>query len=343
MISNVVTAEGTNGAIPASCNFVVFRSRMEVTNIYPGHAEYLLAQNGDGLRIKSKATTTWRMRCARMARSASSSEEAAMEGYEKLGYMALNVSDVGRSRDFYEKQVGLQSSGEAEGIAFLRCSEDHHNISLHAGSQPGLKRAGFEMKSTIALDLLGARLASEGIAVVEVPAAERKLLGLGRAFRITEPIPARPTSSTTICGNGAASRSIRRPPRSRARECRAQGAGPQGASRFDTEVLGFRVSDMIDGAICFMRCHPNPYHHGVGLGLRERGDAAPRQLHGDGGRRHRPRHLALQQGQVPIVNGPGRHPPSDSISSIISTPTASRSSTASAWRNSPPRAPASRG
>ena len=54
MISNVVTIEGTNGAIPVTCNFVIFRSRMEVTNIYPGHAEYLLVQNGDGLRIKSK-------------------------------------------------------------------------------------------------------------------------------------------------------------------------------------------------------------------------------------------------------------------------------------------------
>ena len=46
--------ERDNGAIPVSCNFVVFRSRMEVTNIYPGHAEYLLVRGGDGLRIRSK-------------------------------------------------------------------------------------------------------------------------------------------------------------------------------------------------------------------------------------------------------------------------------------------------
>ena len=52
-----------------------------------------------------------------------------MEGYEKLGYVALNVSDVGRSRDFYHKQVGLQMSGEADGVAFLRCSEDHQDQS----------------------------------------------------------------------------------------------------------------------------------------------------------------------------------------------------------------------
>lgn len=54
MISNVATAAEHDGAIPVTCNFVVFRSRMEVTNIYPGHAEYRLVRNGSGLKIRSK-------------------------------------------------------------------------------------------------------------------------------------------------------------------------------------------------------------------------------------------------------------------------------------------------
>jgi len=54
MTSNVVVGKGDGDVVPVSCNFVVFRSRMEVTNIYPGHAEYLLVKNGDGLKIKSK-------------------------------------------------------------------------------------------------------------------------------------------------------------------------------------------------------------------------------------------------------------------------------------------------
>jgi len=54
MTSNVAVGESSNGTIAVSCNFVVFRSRMEVTNIYPGHAEYLLVSNGSGLRIRSK-------------------------------------------------------------------------------------------------------------------------------------------------------------------------------------------------------------------------------------------------------------------------------------------------
>lgn len=54
MTSNVVVGKNDGDVMPVSCNFVVFRSRMEVTNIYPGHAEYLLVRNGDGLRIRSK-------------------------------------------------------------------------------------------------------------------------------------------------------------------------------------------------------------------------------------------------------------------------------------------------
>src|SRR5262249_11676259 len=54
MTSNVVVGAGNGPVVPVSCNFVVFRSRMEVTNIYPGHAEYLLLNEGNGLRIRSK-------------------------------------------------------------------------------------------------------------------------------------------------------------------------------------------------------------------------------------------------------------------------------------------------
>ena len=54
MSSNVMVAEAEGAVMPVFCNFVVFRSRMEVTNIYPGHAEYLLVRNGEGLKIRSK-------------------------------------------------------------------------------------------------------------------------------------------------------------------------------------------------------------------------------------------------------------------------------------------------
>ncbi|MFO1081134.1 MAG: aromatic-ring-hydroxylating dioxygenase subunit beta [Reyranellaceae bacterium] len=54
MISNVAVGAAEGDLVPVSCNFVVFRSRLEVTNIYPGHADYRLARTPDGLRIRSK-------------------------------------------------------------------------------------------------------------------------------------------------------------------------------------------------------------------------------------------------------------------------------------------------
>jgi 2,3-dihydroxy-p-cumate/2,3-dihydroxybenzoate 3,4-dioxygenase len=238
-----------------------------------------------------------------------------MEGYEKLGYVALNVSDVTKSRDFYEKQVGLQRSGELEdGTAFLRCSEDHHTIALYRGDRPGLKRAGFEMKSEHALDQLGSRLAGQGIAVHEVPAAERKGLGLGRTFRISEPSTGATYefyANMRQWGGQPFTPTVARI--QRIGHFVLKVADFDAACRFHTEVLGFRVSDMIDGTICFMRCHPNPYHHGVGLGR-----ASEDQLHhvnfmvtevDDIGRGI----SRFNKAQVPIVNGPGRHPPSGSM------------------------------
>ncbi len=54
MSSNVMVAEAEGTVTPVFCNFVVFRSRMEKTDIYPGHAEYRLVRGSDGLRIRSK-------------------------------------------------------------------------------------------------------------------------------------------------------------------------------------------------------------------------------------------------------------------------------------------------
>lgn len=54
MISNVMITERTEETVAVSCNFVVFRSRMEKTDIYPGHSEYKLVVAEDGPRIRSK-------------------------------------------------------------------------------------------------------------------------------------------------------------------------------------------------------------------------------------------------------------------------------------------------
>ena len=81
---------------------------------------------------------------------------------------------------------------------------------------------------------------------------------------------------------------------------------------FFKEVLNFRSSDEVEGWITFLRCFPNPLHHSIGIA-----SAARNMLH----------HVSFlvrslddvhaaekrfREGGVPIMCGPGRHPPSGS-------------------------------
>ena len=54
-----------------------------------------------------------------------------------LNHIALSVSDVGRSRDFYKKHLGLTVMRERDGQnCFMRCGE--HFVALFRAGEPGL-------------------------------------------------------------------------------------------------------------------------------------------------------------------------------------------------------------
>jgi 2,3-dihydroxy-p-cumate/2,3-dihydroxybenzoate 3,4-dioxygenase len=236
-----------------------------------------------------------------------------MPRYERLGYVALNVSDLGRARAFYEGQLGLQPSGEGEdGALYFRCGADHHAIALYRG-EPGLKRIGLALGDDAEVERAARGFAAEGLEVVEVDAAECAALHLSRAVRLVEPF-----TGATYEFYGTM-REFSDPFVPRLAKIQRLGhvvlrvPDLDGAVAFHTRVLGFRVSDRIDGQACFMRCHPSPYHHGVAL---IKGTAA--QLHhvnfmvteiDDIGRAI----ARFGKSGVPIVYGPGRHPPSGSV------------------------------
>jgi 2,3-dihydroxy-p-cumate/2,3-dihydroxybenzoate 3,4-dioxygenase len=245
---------------------------------------------------------------------ATPSEDAEMPRYRRLGYVALNVSDLARARTFYESQLGLQPSGEGPaGELFFRCGFAHHDIALYHSAEPGLKRVGFELEGEGAVEAAAKSLAADGLDVVEVAAEDCAALHQGRTFRIVEPY----TGATFEYF--AAMREFSEPFVPRLAKIQRIGhvvlkvPDFAEACAFYTRVLGFRVSDLIDGAACFMRCHPNPYHHGVALIK-----ATAPQLHhvnfmvseiDDIGRAI----SRFAKSDVRIVYGPGRHPPSGSV------------------------------
>ena len=164
-----------------------------------------------------------------------------MPRYRKLGYVALNVSDLARARTFYEGQLGLQPSGEgAHGEAFFRCGFEHHAIALYHGTEPGLKRIGFELETPASVEDAARHFAAEGLEVAELAPGECAALHIGRAFRIVEPF-----TGATFEFYGAmrefSDPLCRASPRSSASAmscCKVPDLA--GASDFYTGVLGFR-------------------------------------------------------------------------------------------------------
>jgi 2,3-dihydroxy-p-cumate/2,3-dihydroxybenzoate 3,4-dioxygenase len=236
-----------------------------------------------------------------------------MPRYRRLGYVALNVSDLDRARAFYAHELGLQPSGEGpRGEAFFRCSVAHHDLMLQEGGAPGLKRVGFELEDGT-IDKAARELEAAGLEVAHVPAEECEALHQGRTIRIVEPF----TGATFEFF--AQMREWSDPFVPRLAKIQRIGHVVLKVPQFDeavafyTGVLGFRVSDMIDGAACFMRCHPNPYHHGVALIKGEK--AALHHVNfmvseiDDIGRAI----ARFGKSGTRIVYGPGRHPPSGSV------------------------------
>ncbi|MEQ8268618.1 MAG: VOC family protein [Parvibaculum sp.] len=234
--------------------------------------------------------------------------------YRRLGYVALNVTDIDRSIGFYEPVLGLQRAGKAaNGEHLFRCSPRHHDIVLHQAQAPGLRRVGWEMESADHVARIRKHLASLGIAIHEVDADESALLGLHDAFRITEP-----NSGATFeyFHSFEEAADPFAPTVAKIERLGHVVLGVENyaeAEKFFMEKLNFRASDRIEGGVTFMRCFPNPLHHSLGLS-----NAPTNRLHhvnfmvtdvDDIGKAL----WRMKKNDVPIVFGPGRHPPSDSM------------------------------
>lgn len=234
--------------------------------------------------------------------------------YQKLGYVELNVTDLARSRDFYEKMVGLEAVGTgAAGEVLLRCDADHHNIVLHQAAKPGLKRVGWMLEDEGQFERLQGRLAEHGVPCRELAPEELRRRQLARAVRMVEPDSGvtfefyRPAETRPYAFAPSVAK-IQRIGHAviRTRHYHA-------VTRFLRDVLNFAESDAIGEAICFFRCFPNPYHHGFGVAnAPEDGwhhvNFMVTEVDDIGRAYHR-----LRDAGVPIVYGPGRHPASGSV------------------------------
>lgn len=234
--------------------------------------------------------------------------------YRKPGYVALNVSNLEESVHFYKDLVGLQVEERiGEEVAFLRCSDDHHNMVLYRSSEPGIKRMGFELESAGDLERAREYIRQQGWNPQDVPEAELRQLKQGPSFRFRVPEHTL-TFEFYARMDQAASPFV--PTVAKIQRlghvvihCRDRDA----MLATLTGKLNFKVSDFFGEQVAFLRCFPNPFHHSFGVSRSDR-DA----LHhvnfmvtdvDDVGKATN----RMRNNGVEIVYGPGRHDISNSI------------------------------
>ena len=192
--------------------------------------------------------------------------------YRKLGYVALNVTDLARARQWYASMAGLQFNGSGEaGQVFFRSGAEHHSLVLHQAAAPGLKRVGWELESDAQFDVLARELDRHGVAWRELDANECRTSHIARALRLVEPI-----TGTTLEFYGSGMQRADTPFAPTVTQLQSichVGIGTphyREAIDFYERVLNFKTSDEIDGRIRLMRAFPNPLHHSLAIAHAQR-------------------------------------------------------------------------
>lgn len=186
--------------------------------------------------------------------------------YKKLGYVALNVTDLEKSIAFYRDWVGLDLVEKNDaGEAFLSCNVDHQNLVLVQSGQASFKRVAFQLEDEAQLPVAEDVLARAGVKFVRIPQPECGRLRIGAGIRFVDPIGA-----TVELFAGLVSRPQPFLPHpialSHLSHAVLKVADFNEPHRFYTEVMNFRTSDFRheptgEPYFAFLRCFPNPYHH----------------------------------------------------------------------------------
>lgn len=244
--------------------------------------------------------------------------------YRRLGYIALNVTDIEKSTQFATDVFGMDRAGEGEnGSRFFRIGNAHHDIMLTPAEKPAFARCSWELESEDDLDKALAHYQRIGLAPQWIPNDEASVLGLERAFRIVEPTlntiweyyarmsyTSVPRKNTLTKFEGGKHFGLIVP------DCKA-------VTDYMVENMGFLVSDYLEGwKASLLRAFPNSNHHSF----------APLQFPAPRPMFH---HLAfmvdeiddigklfnrIKRYNVEIQFGIGRHPTSGSIHLYIYDP-----------------------
>ncbi len=233
--------------------------------------------------------------------------------YEKLGYAALNVTNLDRSVVFYRDLMGLDLVAQTDSAAYLRCSSDHHNLVLYQAATAGLKRVANKMASPEDLTRAFEFYLAEDLHPSWIDMDECHALNQGPTFRVREP------QSGVMFEFYDRMTHLAQPYQPTVTKIARIGHVVVGTRNYEKAVhnlntiFNFAISDFVEGKFSWMRCFPNPLHHTFAIGNSDR-----EHLHhvnfmvtdiDDIGKAMN----RMEKAGVEVVFGPGRHLPSTSI------------------------------
>ena len=185
--------------------------------------------------------------------------------YRKPGYVALNVTDIGRTLQYATEIFGLEHTGTGpSGEAFLSCGPEHHDLVLHQNREPGFVRGAWELETTADVERAYAHYQALGLSPVWLAQEQKSVLGLGvwPAFRVREP-------TVGLCFEYYSKMIYRAHERVQALTHFKQ-LGHFGinvpnvreATEYAIANMGMVASDILGDYIgVLLRCFPNPNHH----------------------------------------------------------------------------------
>jgi 2,3-dihydroxy-p-cumate/2,3-dihydroxybenzoate 3,4-dioxygenase len=185
--------------------------------------------------------------------------------YRKVGYVALNVTDIARTTEFATHTFALENTGTGpSGEQFLSCGGEHHDVVLYQSKEPGLVRGAWELESTEDVERAYTHYEALGLKPVWLAQEEKDILGLGvwPAFRVREP-------TVGLCFEYYSKMMFR----GRARPAQVTNFRHIGhfgvnvpnvreATEYALANMGFLTSDVLGNYLgTLMRAFPNPNHH----------------------------------------------------------------------------------
>ena len=203
-----------------------------------------------------------------------------MASVSQLGYLGLNVSDIGEWERFATELLGLEIADKTSQGFFMRMDEYHHRFIVQQGSEDDVAFIGWEVADERALHDLATQLKNDGVEATRGSAEEAKTRGVLEFVKFKDPsgIPTEAYFGPLM--------NFREPFKS-PRALSGFVTGTMGLGHivirvddsarslnFYRDVLGMRISDLIELpkghrlgrqlSLTFMHC--NPRHHSVAFG-----------------------------------------------------------------------------